>query len=158
MPVNIGVKMKEEQLTLEKEKIDQIKARLEKKQRVINSKERKIKLKKVLELGDLIIKAGLENMESETLFGALLEIKDQSANPNTVKKWTANGSEWIKLDQQKRLIVSIKTETSENIREILKARKFRWNAFRQEWYGFGHKEELQSALGKENAEIIEVTK
>ena len=148
--------MKVEQLTLEREKIDQIKARLERKQKLITSKERKIKLKRVLELGDLIIRAGLENIESEILFGALLDIKDQSTNSATIKNWTTRGCEWLKKNQRNRLIVSIKTEASENVKEVLKTRKFKWNAYRQEWYGVGHKEELLSVLGKENAEIIEM--
>ena len=65
---------------------------------------------------------------------------------------------WLQSNHPQRLIVSFIGEASADGIATLKTRKFRWNAFRQEWYGFGKKEELQTLLAKDNVEITEVTK
>lgn len=149
--------MKAEVILSEKEKLAQTRARLEKRQKIINEKERKIKLKKVIELGDLIVKAGLDDLDREVLLGALLEIKELSTNKGGVKKWTEKWNAWMNLNRPQRLIISFEGESSAEIINILRSRKFKWNPFRHEWYGFGKKEELQVLLGKDHAKVTEVS-
>ena len=64
------------------------------------------------------------------------------------------------FDQPKqlhRLIVKFQEKTSEEAINVIKSRNFKWNQFREEWYGFGEKEELSQALGDSSVDIIEIT-
>jgi hypothetical protein len=149
--------MKTEVILSKKEKRAQTRARLEKNQRIINSLERKNKLKKLIELGGIITTAGVSELTTEILFGALLEIKELSTNKDALKRWKGKQESWAQNNHAKRLIVKLLGEESPENTSVLKTRKFHWNAFRKEWYGFGNKEELQSVLTKDHVEIIEVT-
>ena len=149
--------MKTEVIISEKEKLAQTRARLEKRQKVINEKERKIRLKKIIELGDLIVKAGLEDLDNEVLLGALLEVKEFSTNKGSLKKWAEKWDAWLNLNRPQRLIVSFEKESSAEATNTLRSKKFKWNPFRREWYGFGKKDELQILLGKDHAKITEVS-
>ncbi len=148
--------MKTEVVISEKEKLAQTRARLEKRQKIINEKERKIRLKKIIDLGDLIVKAELEELDNEVLLGALLEVKELSTNKGSLKKWAEKRDAWLNLNRPQRLIVSFENESSSEETNALRSKKFKWNPFRQEWYGFGKKDEMQMLLGKENAKITEV--
>lgn len=148
--------MKSEQKISEKQKLELIKSRLEKKQKLISIRERKIRIRKVLELGELIVKSGLGAFCPEILFGALLEIKNLSTNQDAIDRWDKLSKCWMNSDQLQRLIVNIKAQETDELKMILKNHKFKWNAFRQEWYGFGKKEELLTILGRENADVVEV--
>ncbi len=150
--------MKSEVIISEKEKLAQTRARLEKRQKLINEQERKIKFKKMIELGELLVKSELDELDMKVLFGALLEIKESASNKNSIKRWTEKHEAWLQSNHPQRLIISFIGEASADGIAALKTRKFRWNAFRQEWYGFGKKEELQTLLAKDNVEITEVTK
>lgn len=148
--------MKEDLIISEKEKLAETRARLEKKQKLINEKERKIRLKNLIGLGDLITRAGLEDFDHKILLGALLEIKESSKEPTSLKKWEEKQNAWQTTSHLRRLIVSFEGEPSENGVSILRSRKFKWNPFRQEWYGFGRKEDLETVLGKDHAKITEI--
>jgi len=148
--------MKAEVIISEKEKLSMTRARLEKRQKIINQKERKVRLRKMIELGELLVTAGLEDLNYETIFGALLEIKEFSENRGSIKKWTEKRDAWLTLNRPQRLIVSFDNESTAETEKILRNMKFKWNSFRNEWYGRGKKDELQALLGKDNAKITEV--
>lgn len=149
--------MKAEVITSKKEKLAKTMARLEKRQKIINDLERKSRLRRIIELGDQIVRAGLEDLDNEVLLGALLEVKELSSNKGSIKKWAEKREAWVNLNQPQRLIVSFEKEPSAEAANALRSKKFRWNSFRQEWYGFGRKDELQILVGKDNAKITEVS-
>lgn len=148
--------MNEDLIISEKERLAETRARLGKKQKLINEKERKIKLKNLIELGDLITKAALEDFDHKILLGALLEIKESSKEPINIKKWEEKQNEWLISNRSQRLIISFERDVSENEQTILRTRKFKWNPYRKEWYGIGRKDDLQMVLGKDNAKITEI--
>ena len=146
--------MEVKNLVSEKEKLVQKKLKLEKQGKLLASKERKIKLKRLIELGDLVSKSGLEELAAETLLGALLEIKTLSSDESATKKWAEAGKEHLKEDRTTNpqpLIVQFIAEPSSEIKNSLRTKKFRWNAFRQEWYGYGKKDEISQFLNQQNA-------
>jgi hypothetical protein len=148
--------MKKELVLQEKEKLAQTKSRLEKRQKLINEMERKIQWRKSFELGDLVIKAGLDYLDRDVLLGALLEIRERTDNPEVLKEWNQKTELWLRSNTAKRLIIKLPSEAPLDMKEALRTRKFKWNAFRQEWYGFGKKEELLDVLGTSDVEVIEV--
>lgn len=149
--------MRADVIQLEKEKLDQTRARLEKRQKLIHTKMRKGRLKGMIELGGLVAKAGLENFDPVVLFGAFLEIKEAATNEKALKRWAEKREAWLKMNEARRLIVKLLSEPATEASNLLKGKKFRWNTFRKEWYGFGKKEEIEMSLGKSNAEVTEVT-
>ena len=153
--------MKEELVISEKKKLAQTRSKLEKKQKLINEKERKIKVKKLIKLGELISTAGLAELGDEILLGAFLEIKEFSAEKEKLKSWSERRSAWKNLSLHQRLIVNFKGNLPENMIQVLtqtlRKSGFKWYPFRKEWYGFGKKEEIEQLLGSEYAEVIEAS-
>jgi len=155
-----GEKMEIAEIISKKEKLAQKKIRLEKQGKLIASKERKIQLKQLIELGELVKKSGLEQLEAETLLGALLEIKALSSDGKATQKWAEMGKAHLQDDHLnvfKPLIIQFAKDPSSESKRMLRAKKFRWNAFRQEWYGYGKTEDLSQFLKKQNedAKIIQ---
>ena len=60
-------------------------------------KERKERTRKLIELGGLVAKSGLDSLESAALLGLLIEQKKRlDEAPNLVEKWSLSGSELFK--------------------------------------------------------------
>lgn len=150
--------MNPEEITSRKEKIAVKKASLERKEKMINELERKFRTKKLIEFGSLISKAGIDNLEFEALYGALLDIKEKSIDEPVIKTWIEKGSHALnheKVNQSQRLIISFSSEPSAEAKDLLKKMRFKWNIFRREWYGIGKKEQLVQLFNNAKIEIVE---
>ncbi|MBX9744394.1 MAG: conjugal transfer protein TraD [Chlamydiales bacterium] len=148
-----------EKLMKQKEKISQKKEHLGKKELLLKMKERKIRTRRLILSGELIVKAGIDHLPPIVLLGALLEIKDRAHDEIAIKAWQTKAEVMFEHDQHvnaQPLILSFEVELDESSKASLKALKFRWNAFRREWYGFGKKDELE-ALFKGFGAKIETT-
>lgn len=149
--------MKTEQIIEKKEKLALKKAVLEKREKLLREKERKIRIRKLIRLGELVSKAGIETFSENTLLGAFLEIKENSQTHSILNKWETKGSKAFAAEGQnnpQQLAISFKEE-SPKAKLLLKERQFKRNSFRKEWYGYGNKEELEELL-KEYSATIEV--
>lgn len=140
----------------EKEKLAQKFAKLEMKEKLIKEKERKLRTKRLIELGSIITSAGLDDLEKEILLGAFLEIKNLSGKDGKINDWREKGKGFLKTDEElnpQPLIISFASELPGEIKTALKKKKFKWNQFRREWYGYGKKEELEKSLSGLNANV-----
>ena len=149
--------MKTEKLIEKKEKLALKKAVLEKREKLLREKERKIRIRKLIRLGELASKAGIVEFNENILFGAFLEIKKEGQNTATLSRWEKDGANALEDDDKnnpQQLAISFKEESLE-AKALLKDRQFKRNSFRKEWYGYGKKEELEELLKGYNA-IIEV--
>jgi len=54
----------------------------------LNVQERKRRTRRLIELGGLILKAHLADWDANTLFGALLFIKEKETDPQQLESWT----------------------------------------------------------------------
>ena len=134
---------------LEKEKIAQKMAKLERKEKIIRKKEQKFRHKQLIQLGTLINKANISHLDPETLMGAFLEIKDLATKKDQIEKWKSKGLSSLAVERETNpqpLIISLESELPIEIKAELRQKKFRWNPFRREWYGYGKKEDLESFL------------
>lgn len=148
--------MENEKILDRKKKIALKKARLERKEKSLMEMERKLRIRKLIELGSLVSKAGIEWMDIDTLFGAFLEIKEKSTNENVLKAWNEKGSQAFIFDQKnqsQRLIISFREDPPQETKNALRDMRFRWYAFRREWYGIGKKEEIEKILSNDQANI-----
>lgn len=57
----------------------------------LNVQERKRRTRRLIELGGLVSKAHLDTWDSNTLFGALLSIKEKESDPLQIEAWTYQG-------------------------------------------------------------------
>lgn len=136
-----------EKINKKREHINQLMDKLEKKQKMLKEKGRKIHTRKLIKAGELISRAGIEHLDPTTLLGALLEIKERSLDENNIKSWSAKGEVLLIRDKQdgiQPLILTFGAEPSTLAKSTLKNLKFKWNPFRKEWCGYGKKDEIES--------------
>lgn len=141
----------------EKKKIALKKSRIEAEEKQLKEKERKVRTRRLIELGELVSKAGIGELNNNTFLGALLDIKEKLKEESTVKKWRDQGVAAFEKDRDQNgeaLIVSFNVEPPKEAKDKLKNMGFRWNRFRREWQGYGKKDLLEKEL-KEFGAMIE---
>lgn len=74
-----------------KKSIEQRVNRLRLQEAVLNVQLRKKRTRRLIELGDLVSKAQLEDWNANTLLGALLFLKEQESNAMKLEEWTYKG-------------------------------------------------------------------
>lgn len=92
----------------------------------------------LIELGGLVVKAELDHLPTNTLYGALLTLRSALIEDNNIKAyWTKIGSEKFDLEQSEftPVIIKFDQQPEKNIRDTLRSHDLKWNKFRSEWYG-----------------------
>lgn len=127
------------------EKLDRQRAEIEKRERVLRNKERQLKVSHFIKIGETAAEFEIDRFDEETLRGAFSEIRERAKEPDTLRLWK-NAGESMKTTALSPLIVSFRKQLSDELKDALKARRFRWNGFRKEWQGHGIKEEIESLV------------
>jgi len=118
--------------------------------------ERKSRNKKIFELGGLVEKAKLDHLNSNQLYGALLQIKRQADNPSMLKEWEHIGGAAFNKDSKEKgeaIIVTFADKPSLETRKQLREFGLKWNSFREEWQGICHVENIESLVKEHNGTI-----
>ena len=105
--------------------------------------ERKQRTRKLIDLGGLVVKAGLDPLKSDTLYGALLTLKYQFARKTKeevfqiLDNWTHIGAATFEAEKGKGAGIAIKFKfpPTRNITDKLKEMGFRYSSLRKEWEG-----------------------
>ena len=121
----------------QKIKLEQKKSRLIIEETRLRLRERKMRTRHLIELGGLIVKAGIDSLETDTLYGALLGVaKNLEADASLKTGWTAAGSARMIEEEQKYtpVIVKFELEVTQEVRNVLRCHGMRLNKFRNEWY------------------------
>jgi hypothetical protein len=123
----------------QKLKLEQKKNRLLAEETRLKLKERKMRTRHLIELGGLVVKAQLEHLPTNTLYGSLLSIAASlDTNPKIKDEWTKIGK--LKLDEEQinkhAVILKFECEPSIEIRKSIREHGLRWNTLRKEWYGY----------------------
>ncbi len=137
--------MKLEKIADQQEKLAQKKVAIEHKEKLLKLKERKLKTRRFIEVGSMASKYGIDQLDDETLIGAFSEMKERSQQPALLAEWKQKGAEFS-TQHPSPLIVSFRKEISDELKDSLKERKFKWNHFRKEWQGYGIKEEVENLV------------
>ena len=149
------------------DKVQQQKIKLQQKKNKIAAEETRLKLRErkmrtrhLIELGGLVVKAELDYLPTNTLYGALLSLRSALIADNNIKvNWTKIGSEKFDLEQSEftPVIIKFDQQPEKNIRDTLRSHDLKWNKFRSEWYGnILNLEQLKTDLAsvKHDIEII----
>ncbi|MEI6187131.1 MAG: conjugal transfer protein TraD [Alphaproteobacteria bacterium] len=122
-----------------KDKLTQKRNRLAAEEIRINLKERKLRTRRLIEIGGLVVKAKLDHLPTNTLFGALLtNFESLAKDSNLQKQWTAIGKSVLDQEEKKQSAVILKLDSkpSDQIRVHLRSHGLKWNKLREKWYGF----------------------
>lgn len=127
--------------TIEEQKIKLIqkKARVSIEETRLKLKERKMRTRHLIEIGGLVVKAELDYLPTNTLYGALLSLKNALAeNDTALKQWSNLGKAVLDKDEQSKtaIILKLSVQPSAEIRTHLRQHGLRWNRLRKEWYGY----------------------
>jgi hypothetical protein len=105
-------------------------------------KNKRVNQKKILEISRLIEKAKIQDIDSKTLFGAFLEIAEKSMDKKNLTAWESKANEMESCESM--IIISfIKEPITNEAKKILKELGFRFNSFRNEYYGKGTIENIK---------------
>jgi hypothetical protein len=149
-------------LSHQKERLERQKARLQSQEQKLKTLERKQRTRRLIELGGLIVKAELEELNNNTLLGALLSLKhNMTRNEAILSEWTEQGAKAFEsLDQNQStgtdttpVVITFKSEPPRELKSQLRDLNFKWNPFRKEWYGYGNLHELKSLIKPANGTI-----
>lgn len=123
----------------QKIKLEQKKNRLAAEELKLKFKERKARTRNLIELGGLIIKAELDNLPANALYGALLTLKDTLDKDDGIQAvWIVKGNAAFNKETKARvaIVLKFKEQPESIIRNHLREHGLMWNRFRQEWYGY----------------------
>ena len=142
-------------LSHQKERLERQKARLQSQEQKLKTLERKQRTRRLIELGGLIVKADLDALNNNSLLGALLSLKQQMTNNETIiHKWTEQGAIAFEALEQNQstgtgktpAVITFNSEPQRELKSKLRDLNFKWNPFRKEWYGYGNLHELKSLI------------
>ena len=123
----------------QKIKLEQKKNRLIQEENRLKIKERKVRTRHLIEIGGLIVKAELGFLPTNTLYGGLLSLKhDLNQNSSIKDKWTKLGKTAFDQEQKEKVavILSLAEKPTLEIRSHIRMHGLKWNALREEWYGY----------------------
>jgi len=123
----------------QKLRLQQKKNRLAAEEIKLSIKERKMRTRHLIEVGGLVVKAGLDHLSTNTLYGALLSLKNKLEHNNNIKEeWTNTGKTAFREEEQARTAVILKLaeKPSKETRDHIRSHGLKWNHLREEWYGY----------------------
>lgn len=126
-------------VTEQKLRLEQKKNRLIAEETKLKLKERKMRTRHLIELGGLIVKAELDHLPTNTLYGSLLSLKESlTKQPDIRDQWTKIGKEAFDNEEKSKSAVILKFETKPDvsIRTMLRSHGLKFNLLRQEYYGY----------------------
>lgn len=138
------------------EKISKLKEKkksLEAKQKLLMEKEKqkaaRLNYKKYSNIGKIAFKAGIEKLDDSMLLGAFLEIAKQSSSIEKINLWKELGESRInkeKADGEIAVSISFNGKIGQNEKSTMRSLGFRYNKFRNEFYGYGVEEQINQKL------------
>lgn len=120
--------------------------------------ERKSRTRRLIELGGLVSKAGLEDLDSNTLLGGLIHLKQLATDSKMKEEFAHQGGQAFAKENQKKspVIVKFDEKPDEKIRTKIREIGIKWNAIRQEWHGYVDLVVLKNLLKNEDADVVEI--
>lgn len=108
-----------------------------------SNEERKERTRKLINMGGLIVKAELEVLPSNTLYGGLLTLRNQLIGKNreemyeVIDQWTYLGKQQFEKEMRKGDCVALRFNVipPRDMLDKLKALGLKWNGLRKEWEG-----------------------
>ena len=120
---------------------EQQKARLAEQEAKLKTAERKARTRRLIEVGGLVDKAGLLDLESNTLYGALLSLRDDAGDKVQLGKWEALGGRTFAREARLRdegkeaIVLTFPASLSKEVSADLRSAGFRFSKVLRHWEG-----------------------
>lgn len=130
--------------------IAQQKARLAEEEVKIRIEERKARDRKLYTAGGLVEKAGLLDLESNALYGALLSLKEGASGKQQIEQWAALGGRSFAREARLRdegkepIVLTFPAPLSKDITATLRGAGFRFSKVLQHWEGLAKPDDAEA--------------
>jgi hypothetical protein len=135
---------------------EQQKARLADAEAKLKLDERKQRTRRLVEAGALVEKAGLLELGSNTLYGALLSLRDGVDNAKQMEQWTLVGGrtfarEATARDEGKQpMLLTFTASLPKDAVAMLRKAGFRYSKIMQHWEGLARPHEAEALASSHN--------
>ena len=140
-------------------RFEQQKARLAEQEARLKEAERRQRTRRLIELGGLVEKAALHDLDPDALYGALLSLREHAGDSAQVAQWRALGERAIAREAQPHgaegkeplvIVLADAAVPSKRGTAALRRAGFRWNRVMRHWEGlavYGDAQALAAAQG-----------
>jgi hypothetical protein len=141
---------------------EQRKARLAEEDAKLKLAERKARTRHLIQAGGLVDKAGLLDLDSNALYGALLSLRDGASNPEQVARWAALGGRAFAREAQhedegkEAVVLTFPQRLGREATNALRAAGFRFNRLLQHWEGRARPDAAEVAAAAYGGEVRRV--
>ena len=150
------------EINIKKKKLEQKKARVKQEELMLKLRERKSRTRHLIELGGLVTKAGIDNLPSDILLGALLSLNESlNENDRIISSWKIMGETFFtkEIKDKIAILLTFKEQPDSDIRTLIRSHGLKWNALRKEWYGYINsleklKEDLNEISNEESGNLL----
>lgn len=139
-----------------KQRLAEEKKRIAIKEKLLKLSEKKKQASQYVDIGRLAALVKIDQMDKDHLLGAFLEISKKFEDNKVLQKWKQE-ADTFRTNYEEipsvPLVIIFTSEPSKDAKDKLKNAKFKWNAFRKEYYGYGNKQPIESLLSEESFQI-----
>jgi hypothetical protein len=120
---------------------EQHKARLAEQEAKLKDAERRVRTRRLIQAGGLVDKAGLLDLDSNALYGALLSLRDGVGDSQQVGRWAALGGRafareaHLEDEGKEAIVLAFPAALAREATTTLRAAGFRFNKLLQHWEG-----------------------
>lgn len=137
-------------LSTQKIKVGASKDKPSKDQLLASIKDRKIRTRRLIELGGIVVKAKMDHLDADLLLGALIYAKEQLSDiPNLDQAYAKLGAIAFKKAKglRDKVVVRFKDKPDTSIRQKIRSLGLKWDYKAQEWHGYiSDMDQLKEAL------------
>jgi hypothetical protein len=129
---------------------EQQKARLAEQEAKLKTAERKARTRHLIEAGGLVDKAGLLDLDTNALYGALLSLRDGADDKDQLGKWSALGGRAFAREARLRdegkeaIVLTFPAPLAKDATMALRQAGFRFSKVLQHWEGLARLAEAES--------------
>ena len=129
---------------------EQQKAKLAEQEARLKDAERRARTRRLIEAGGLVDKAGLLELDSNALYGALLSLRDAANDKTQISQWTALGGRAFAREARLRdegkeaVVLAFPGPLAKDVTALLRQAGFRFSKVMQHWEGLARFDEAEA--------------
>ncbi|MHB8284501.1 MAG: conjugal transfer protein TraD [Caulobacteraceae bacterium] len=144
-------------------RLDQQRARLQMEESRLKDAGRKARTRRLIECGGLVDKAGLINLDSAVLYGALLQVAIDANNVERIEQWRVAGGRAFDREAKARdagrepLVLTLPGLANAPVQAQLRKAGFRWSKVLHHWEGLASHDEAVALAEEYGGDVRRVT-
>lgn len=141
-------------------RLEQQRARLQMEENRLREAGRKARTRRLIEAGGLVDKAGLLDVDSAVLYGALMQVAAEARNAERVEQWRVVGGRAFDRETKARaagrepLVLTLPSPATAPLQAGLRKAGFRWSKVLRHWEGMALYDEA-AALAEEHGGAVQ---